>query len=228
MEKSKIDLAASLCVLVGAGPVSCPDDIRSSVYGNAKAYICAIDGGFDTLQGLGIKPDLFVGDFDSALAAKDTIARSVAEIASLPQRKDQTDLEAALTILAKRGARSFRIYGALGGDRLDFALSNIQVAAGFAARGLKTVLIDEFGTGKAEFLNAGEKLLLQSPSGKPARISVMSLADNSAVAIKGLEYEYEGPLTSRTSRGLSNRTKATCEGSIECRSGLLVVFRANI
>ena len=88
-------------------------------------WLIAVDGGYQYLHGLGLKPDLLIGDLDSIsphllLQLKETPV----EIIQFPTNKDQTDLELALDAAVQRGFRKIRIIAALGG-RLDQTLGNI-------------------------------------------------------------------------------------------------------
>jgi thiamine pyrophosphokinase len=87
--------------------------------------LVAADGGLHHIQGLGLQPNLLIGDLDSVSAA-DIQALEDAHIAVLryPSEKDETDLELALDWSAGQGFRSILIVGALGG-RLDQTLGNL-------------------------------------------------------------------------------------------------------
>ena len=111
---------ARTCVIFGAGDYydetpAIPDD----------AFVVAADGGLDHARAFGIDADFVVGDFDSITGDRPTQNdRTIA----LPSEKDDPDLLSALKIGWLRGARTFHIYGALGG-RIDHTISNIQLMA---------------------------------------------------------------------------------------------------
>lgn len=117
---------ARTCVIFGAGDYydetpAIPDD----------AFVVAADGGLDHARAFGIDADFVVGDFDSITGDRPTQNdRTIA----LPSEKDDPDLLSALKIGWLRGARTFHIYGALGG-RIDHTISNIQLMALLADRG---------------------------------------------------------------------------------------------
>jgi energy-coupling factor transport system substrate-specific component len=78
--------------------------------------IVAADGGASRCRALGLRPDLVVGDFDSADAAEiEALARAGVEIRRVPAEKDESDLELALRAAIERGARRVIALGALGG-----------------------------------------------------------------------------------------------------------------
>lgn len=86
--------------------------------------ICA-DGGTLHALTLGLNPHIIIGDLDSLPAdvQAEMEARGV-EIQRHPVKKDQTDLELALSVAVERGAKEVLILTALGG-RLDQHLANI-------------------------------------------------------------------------------------------------------
>ncbi|MBB2955150.1 thiamine pyrophosphokinase [Bifidobacterium commune] len=121
------------CVIFAAG----------SYYGNEPhggdlpidALVIAADGGFDHANVLGIKPDLVIGDFDSANAS---IPQGI-ETIRLPAEHDDPDMLSALKIGWSRGCRDFFIYGALGG-RIDHAIANVQLLAFLSHHGGRGLL----------------------------------------------------------------------------------------
>ena len=117
---------ARTCVIFGAGDYydetpAIPDD----------AFVVAADGGLDHVRAFGIDADFVVGDFDSITGGRPT---QNDHTIALPSEKDDPDLLSALKIGWLRGARTFHIYGALGG-RIDHTISNIQLMALLADRG---------------------------------------------------------------------------------------------
>lgn len=97
-------------------------------------FVIAADGGYDYVKSHGLRPNLVVGDFDSLAAAPDE-----ANVLTLPQEKDDTDMVAALRQGLERGFDRFYIYGGTGG-RLDHTLANLQCLVGLAHRGARGFL----------------------------------------------------------------------------------------
>ncbi len=102
--------------------------LKTLDYGGA--FLVAVDCGLNVMHELGLVPDLFVGDGDSAapelVAALDP-ART--RIASLPTHKDVSDLEAALDLLVALDEKGdVTVLAGLGG-RLDHLLFNLLLAA---------------------------------------------------------------------------------------------------
>jgi thiamine pyrophosphokinase len=90
--------------------------------------ICA-NGGTHHAHGMGLLPDVVVGDMDSL----DPGLRAELEAADVrfvvhPARKDETDLELALQLAIAEGADEVEILAMLGG-RLDQSLANLLLVA---------------------------------------------------------------------------------------------------
>ena len=138
------------------------------------------------LEALGRRCDVAIGDFDSLGYVPQ--ARIVSRH---PVKKDKSDLELALDRVASYGFDEVVIYGALGG-RLDHTLSNLQLAAKFAERGIEVTFIglDEAGQARMKEINSelatlaltfGNNLLAQSNAFKDSvGFSVASYYDKMA------------------------------------------------
>jgi thiamine pyrophosphokinase len=100
--------------------------------------VIAADAGMNHAKTLGLKPELWVGDFDSV--TKDVEA----EFAHVPQNrypheKDNTDGELAVAEALARGATSLVLAGAFGG-RADHAFLHVALAIRRAKEGLPVVI----------------------------------------------------------------------------------------
>ncbi|HUI64385.1 MAG TPA: thiamine diphosphokinase [Bacteroidota bacterium] len=86
--------------------------------------VVAADGGANAARQYAVRPDVIIGDLDSARAGtlrqfrKSTILRV--------SRQDNTDLEKALDYLSAHAGAAVAIVGATGG-RIDFTLANLSV-----------------------------------------------------------------------------------------------------
>lgn len=126
---------ARFTILLG-GDVTVTDRLKQAV---ANSRVIAADGGMRHAAPLGLTPELWVGDFDSAnqalLDAWPTVKRQ-----PYPAAKAVTDGEIAVSEALSRGARSLVLVGALGGPRSDHALQHLLYAVGLAERGLEMTL----------------------------------------------------------------------------------------
>ena len=118
------------CVIVGAGPIE--NYIRTREYLKEDDFFIFCDGGLRHRAGLGARPDLIIGDFDSFSEAE---ARADgAPMVVLPREKDDTDTVAAAKEGLSRGFKEFLLIGAIGG-RLDHTLGNVYLLEFLAEAG---------------------------------------------------------------------------------------------
>ncbi|WEV66888.1 thiamine diphosphokinase [Bifidobacterium sp. ESL0769] len=209
----------SSCIIFAAG----------SYYGNEPSgdevpdgvFIIAADGGLDHVRGLGIRPDLVIGDFDSANAR---VPEGVETIA-LPPEHDDPDMLSALKTGWSRGYRDFRIYGGLGG-RVDHTIANIQMLALLAHNGGHGLLYGEHSVVTA-VCNGSLSFTSDALRGnaKNRMVSVFSHADIShGVSETGLKYELDnGTIRSDTVLGVSNELLDEQPASISVSDGTLIV-----
>ena len=203
-------MEAGICYVVGAGEF-CP---RGLTPGPGDLVIAA-DGGFAALEGLGLSPDLVVGDFDSLGHRPDH-----PHVVALPVEKDDTDMHSAIRLGWERGYRAFRLYGGTGG-RIDHTLANIQSLAWLASQGGRGWLVGPDWT--ATVLSDGGALTLEA--GRQVMVSVFCLGDRAeGVDIQGLKYGLsDGVLTADYPLGVSNSFLGG-ESRVSVRRGKLLVL----
>ena len=120
-----------ICYIVGAG------DFYGSINPTKGDMIIAADGGMDTLRGLGLTPDLLVGDLDSIEQEETDVS-----LIRHPIEKDETDTFLSYLEGVKRGYTSFAVYGGVGG-RLDHTFANISLLLYAKRRGHSMTLVDD-------------------------------------------------------------------------------------
>ena len=119
------------CYIMGAMPTE-----RTFVPRPGDLVIAA-DGGLATLEGLGITPDVILGDFDSLGRIPDGDGVLVH-----PVEKDDTDTMLACKLGLEKGYRNFEIYGGIGG-RLDHTIANMQTLLYLREHGADAILAGE-------------------------------------------------------------------------------------
>jgi thiamine pyrophosphokinase len=108
-------------------------------------YVVVLDGAIDRVLELGIKIDLFCGDFDSHKISLDNLGKIQypIEIISTPNQY-KTDLEKGLDILLEKGFPAVNIIWATG-KRSDHFLSNLSVVIAYQNK-IKITLLDDHGS----------------------------------------------------------------------------------
>lgn len=105
----------------------------------AGTRVIAADAGIKHAVGLGIVPELWVGDFDSV---PDDLPPELAAVPreTFPAEKDKTDGELAVAAALARGADSLILAGAFGGPRVDHAFMHLTLAMKLAEQGADVLL----------------------------------------------------------------------------------------
>ena len=99
----------------------------------------AADSGIRHAALLGLRPELWVGDFDSA-TEEDFVQHAIVPRRTFPAAKDNTDGELAVDITLEMGATSLILAGAFGGSRADHAFLHLALGLRLAGRGLSVLL----------------------------------------------------------------------------------------
>ena len=115
----------SRCVILSACPVQ-PEFKRLL---RSDDFIIACDAGYRNCERLGCKPDIIVGDFDSAPCPQ----QNADDIVVLPHVKDDTDTEYAAKLAAQKGFDEVLLLGALGGKRVEHTLANLCTGLGWSS-----------------------------------------------------------------------------------------------
>ncbi len=203
------------CALVGAVDFNA-EDFRVRHAAGTFDLVIAVDGGFAHLKGIGVDPDVAMGDFDSL-----GYVPKHRHVLRYPVEKDKSDMELAMDEAAARGCGELFVYGALAG-RLDHTVANLQLFAEFSERGMQVTGVgDDFAvrllTGPGVF---------ELPEGLArGTVSVFAAGDVArGVTECGLVYSLDGEtLSNRTSRGLSNELTGQ-PASVSVDEGTLYIF----
>ena len=107
----------------------------------AGTRVIAADSGMAHAAALGVTPELWLGDFDSA--DPELFDRFTAvERKSYPVDKDMTDGELAIAEAVRLGASSFILAGAFGGPRADHAFLHLTAAVSVGETGFDVLATD--------------------------------------------------------------------------------------
>ena len=178
------------------------------------ALTIAADGGARHAAPLGVRIDLWVGDFDSSA----DLAHLHAPRQTFPTDKDNTDLELALGIAKRRGATGALVLGAFGG-RFDHALGIALMAARETRNGFTINL--ESGTESGWVLTPAQPFELPLTAGQT--FSVLALEDAWGLSIAGAKWSLERvSLNFGASLGISNEALGAVKLSLEAGVALVI------
>lgn len=195
-------------VVIGSGDIKNYEYIKSKLYDD-DFIICA-DGGYNHAKRMNIKPDVLLGDFDSARDFEE-----ISDRIEYPVRKDFTDGEIAVNYAVEHGFDDVLMLG-FTGDRLDHTITDILLLM----KCKNGVLIDD----NNEIRILRTSIEIEGKKGQTVSILPIN-GDAVGITTNGLEY----PLDSETlyfgaSRGVSNvMTEDKCE--ITIKSGMAIVIK---
>ena len=124
------------CVIIGGAAIARYDEVKT--YLRVGDYVIYCDSGLRHREGLGLTPDLIVGDFDSHPDPHLPV-----ETITLPCEKDDTDTVYAVKEALKRGFEDFLLLGAVGG-RLDHSLGNVSILLFLDSLGKRGRIVDDY------------------------------------------------------------------------------------
>ncbi len=178
------------CYIFGAMPV---ENFPFKI--NIDDLVIAADLGVANTNKFNIIPDYIIGDFDSlgyVPKEDNTII--------YPIEKDDTDTLLAVKLALKKGYKSFRIFGCIGG-RLDHTIANIQTASYIAENNGNSVFF-----GDKENFSVFKNNNISFDEACTGNISVFALEKSNEVKINNLFYELDnGQLTPNIPLGVSNK-----------------------
>jgi thiamine pyrophosphokinase len=182
--------------------------------------IVAADGGAGWLAAQQVTPHILIGDFDSIEAANlEALEAAGVTIERHPIDKDQSDAQLALDRAVAAGADHVTIVGALAGERLDHALSNLLMVADPAWKLVDVRVVRDETSVRA--VSGGGRLILEGASGDI--VTLLAIGDARGVTTEGLAYPLAGErLRLGESRGLSN-VIASPPASVRLEAGTLLV-----
>ena len=203
--------------VVASGELAAGDESHLA----AADVIVAADGGAQTIDRFGLRPDLVVGDLDSIdLDLLERLRSQGVAVEKHPADKDASDAELAIDRARDLGADRIVLLGAAGGERLDHELANVLLLADprYAALDLRLVR----GSSTVRSLHPGGRIELDALDGDLVTLLPVG-GDARGVRTIGLRWALDGAeLALGRSRGLSNEVVAT-PASVGLDHGTLLV-----
>lgn len=205
-------------VVVAAGEL----DPADAAHVDGAALTIAADAGAQSLERIGRRPQLLIGDLDSVdPGLVERLAQSGTRVERHPVDKEASDTELAVEAAFAAGATEVTLLGATGGERLDHELANLLLLAdrAFAGRGLAAV----HGAARVTALHGGDRRELAGRPGDLVTLLPVG-SDASGVTTDGLKWPLAAAtLTMGRSRGLSNEV-VIAPASVQLEAGVLLVI----
>lgn len=161
-----------------AGPVTITQRLRNQT---ADTRVVAADGGIHHARALGLTPELWVGDFDSAVP-HDGSDFPAMEHQAYPTDKNATDGALAIDEALKRGAERLILVGAFGG-RTDHTFALLAHACALAKTGIDVLLSS--GTEEGLPLSATPRTLDYADG---TQFSVLAFTDLEGLTLTGARW----------------------------------------
>lgn len=171
-------------LIVANGDVKNYDKIKGEL--PHTDYIICADGGVKHAVKLGLKPDLIVGDFDSASkSVLQNFKKAGVSVITYSTDKDQTDTQIAVEKAIEKGATNVVFLGALG-SRFDHSYANIMLLNRLVKSGITSKIIDEQNV----IVMSDKHIELEGVIGQV--LSILPFGGNACVAeTQGLKYQMQ-------------------------------------
>ncbi len=201
------------CVIVGGAEIRDYAAVRA--YLKEDDYCVFCDCGLRHRAGLGIEPDLIVGDFDS-FDRPDTEIETIV----LPREKDDTDTVFAAKEALRRGFRDFLLVGVMGG-RMDHTLGNVAILQLLREQGGRGRIVDDY----SEMELVAEAPVIVEDSFR--YFSLLNISGTArGVTIEGAKYPLkDGEITCSYPIGISNETLPGERAVISVAEGELLLIK---
>ena len=135
-QSDESDRVKNRCVIVGGADIR--DFKRIRAYLKEDDHVIYCDSGLRHLEGLGVRPSLIVGDWDSHEDPHMDV-----ETITLPVAKDDTDTVYAAREGMRRGFSEFLLLGVIGA-RLDHTLVNAYILTTLENNGCHGLIADDY------------------------------------------------------------------------------------
>ena len=186
--------------------------------------VVSVDGGLEVTKALGLVPDAIVGDFDSV--KQETLAffkgQQGIDWLSLVPEKDDTDTEAAIREVIRRGCKRIHILGATG-SRLDHVLANIGLLGLGVSCGVEILMADSCN--RIRMVKNGISIRKEEQFGD--YVSLLPVTPKvSGLTLKGMKYPlFQYEYSCFSSLGISNEIVGD-EAEISFAEGILLVIES--
>lgn len=210
------------CLIVGAAPRAGEEGFYGSLL-PAYRVVIAADAAGEWCVARGRRPDVVVGDFDSAAAGAVARLRAAGcRVVEIPRVKDVTDLDAALTEARAMGVSRIDFCAAFE-DRVDHTLASLGTMLRAADLGARVI---EPGW-SAWALDGRTNPRVELALADGATFSVLSPGGAAGVTVTGADYPLDDARVGALSGlGVSNVARGEGAVVVSVGSGVLLVIAA--
>ena len=204
------------CVIVGGASIGDYGTVSAKL--RQDDYMIYCDCGLRHMDGLGVEPDLIVGDFDSYSNPEfDT------ETIVLPCEKDDTDTVFAVKEALRRGFEDFLLIGVVG-ERLDHTLGNVSILLMLDSEGKVGTIIDDYSEMEIVSDRCGKPCIIDDSYVYFSLINISGTARG--VTIRGAKYPLENAeITCEYQYGVSNEVLPGCTAEVSVGEGRLLLVK---
>ena len=204
------------CVIIGGASIGDYETIGAML--KPDDYVIYCDCGLRHMDGLGVDPDLIVGDFDSYSNPEyDT------ETIVLPCEKDDTDTVFAVKEALRRGFEDFLLIGVVG-ERLDHTLGNVSILLMLDSEGKVGTIIDDYSEMEIVSDRCEMPCIIDDSYVYFSLINISGTARG--VTIRGAKYPLENAeITCEYQYGVSNEVLPGCTAEVIVGEGKLLLIK---
>ena len=204
------------CVIIGGASIGDYGTVSAKL--RQDDYMIYCDCGLRHMDGLGVEPDLIVGDFDSYSNPEyDT------ETIVLPCEKDDTDTVFAVKEALRRGFEDFLLIGVVG-ERLDHTLGNVSILLMLDSEGKVGTIIDDYSEMEIVSDRCEMPCIIEDSYVYFSLINISGTARG--VTIRGAKYPLENAeITCEYQYGVSNEVLPGCTAEVSVGEGRLLLVK---
>lgn len=207
--------ASTIFTILLAGPVTITQRLRAQAKGTR---VIAADGGIHHAEALGLTPELWVGDFDSAVPQDGRRFPSM-ERQGYPADKNATDGALAVDEARRRGATRLILVGAFGG-RTDHTFALLAHACALAKTGLDVLLSS--GTEEGTPLSPSQQAFDYVDG---TQFSVLAFTDLEGLTLSGARWPLDAiTMPFGNTRIISNEVAGTLMADVQEGTALLIAM----
>lgn len=178
-------------------------------------FVIVADGGIKNfLKMEDVKPDMIVGDFDSAPVAQWEERFSEIPKVTFPKEKDYTDTELAIVEALKQPVEQVCILGAIG-SRLDHTLANMMLLRRIERAGKRGIILDDHN--EIRQIVAG---VTKVKKDKWSFMSLIPISERLCVTLTGFKYPLNRAVIDQAGTVTVSNELNESEGEIHLHEGM--------